>query len=271
MRFAGHTILITGASKGVGLACAKRFYAEGAHVALVARGQEGLDAAARGLDRNRVMTIAADVGDAEALARVVAMVVERFGGVDGLVNNAGAHFRGAFETRSATEIASMIDVNLRGPLVLSRLVLPELRTRGGFIVNVASLAGKVPLPGAATYSSTKWGLRTFTYALAEELRDTDIRVSVVSPGPIDTGFIMDNLDEVEDAALSQPMCTAEQVADLVFACAVDGRVERQWPASGGRLATLGYLVPSLRRALLPLLRARGKKVKAALRAQRGES
>lgn len=263
MRFAGHTILITGASMGVGLATAKRFYAEGAHLALLARGEGPLKEAAKGMDPTRVQLLTGDVADLAAMEGAVAKTIDRFGGIDGLVNNAGAHARGPVLTRSAAEIAQMVDVNLRAPLFLSRLVLPELASRKGFIVNVASLAGKCPLSGAATYSSTKFGLRAFTYALAEEMRGTGIRIAVVSPGPIETGFILDHLDEVEDIVFSQTMCTADDVADMILDCAVDGKVERQFPESGGRLATLGYLVPALRRALLPMLQARGRRNKAA--------
>lgn len=267
MRFPGRTVLITGASQGVGLACARRFHQEGAHVVLVARRPGPLAEAVRGLDPNRVLTIAADVGDPSALEGLVARTVERFGGLDGLVNNAGAHFRGPLEARTAAEIATMVDVNLRAPLVLTRLALPELRVRAGFVVNVASLAGKVPLDGAVTYSSTKFGLRAFSFALAEELRGTGVRVSAVSPGPIETGFILGELDEVADITFSQTMCTADDVAELVLACAEDGRWEREFPALGGKLATLAYLFPAVRRALRPSLEAKGRRVKAALKAR----
>ncbi|MEZ4320836.1 MAG: SDR family NAD(P)-dependent oxidoreductase [Myxococcota bacterium] len=268
MRFPGRTVLVTGASQGVGLATVQRFHAEGAHVVLLARREGPLKEAARGLDPQRTFVIAADVADTAALPGVVDRVIDRFGGIDGLVNNAGAHFRGPLESRSADEIATMVDVNLRAPLVLTRLVLPELRSRGGFVVNVASLAGKVPLDGAVTYSATKFGLRAFTFALAEELRGSGIRISAVSPGPIDTAFIMDEIDEVADITFSQTMCTAADVAEMVLDCAEDGTLEREFPALGGKLATLAYLVPAVRRMLKPRLEARGRRVKERLRRER---
>ena len=270
MRFSGHTVIVTGASLGVGQATAAAFHREGANVVLVARREGPLKAAAEALGApDRVLTHSADVASNDSLAALVEATIERFGTVTGLVNNAGAHFRGNAETRTPEEIAIMVDVNFRAPLVLSRMVLPHLRTQGGFIVNVASLAGKLPLDGAATYSSTKFGLRVFTYALAEELRGTGVTVSAVSPGPIDTGFIMDEIDEVEDIVFSQTMCTAEYVADMVLDCAADGRREREFPVSGGKLGTLGYLVPGLRRVLKPRLEAKGAAVKARLRRERG--
>lgn len=259
------TVLITGASLGVGRATARRFAAAGANVVLLARRREPLEAVAAELDADRVLVCPADVADIDALVEVLAAAVRRFGGLTGLVNNAGAHFRGDVGTRTAVELAAMVDVNLRAPIVLTRLALPELQRSGGFVVNVASLAGKVPLDGAATYSATKFGLRAFSFALAEELRGTAVTVSAVSPGPISTTFILDQLDEVTDITFSQAMCSAEHVAEMVFACSRDGRREREYPVSGGKLATLAYLWPGLRRVLRPVLERKGRRNKERLR------
>lgn len=270
MSFANRTVIITGASLGVGRAAAEHFHRAGANVVMVARRAEPLEQAADAIgDRSRILTIAADVADNDALARLVEQTIERFGAIHGLVNNAGAHFRGNVESREATQLGMMVDVNLRAPIVLSRLVLPHLRKQGGFIANVASLAGKVPLDGAATYSATKFGLRAFSFALAEELRGSNVTVSVVSPGPIDTGFIMDEIDEVADIVFSQTMCTADDVAKMILDCARDGRREREFPASAGKLGTLAYLFPSLRRVIKPKLERKGAAVKERLRRERG--
>jgi short-subunit dehydrogenase len=264
--FHNRTVLITGASAGVGKAAAEAFHDAGANVVLIARTEAPLRRAAEKLARSH--WIAVDVANTAAMERAMNECVERFGGIHGLVNNAGAHFRGNLEKRSVDEIATMVDVNLRAPLVLTRMILPWLRQNGGFIVNVASLAGKVPLDGAATYSATKFGLRAFTIAMAQELRGTGITVSAVSPGPIDTGFIMDDIDEVEDIVFSQTMCSASDVAHMILACARDGKLEREFPIGGAKLATLGYLIPQLRRTMKPLLSAKGRRVKEQLRKSR---
>jgi len=268
-RFDNQTVLITGASQGVGLACARRFLAEGARVSILARRADPLEAAATGLDASdRVLWRAADVTDDAAMAAWIAESIARFGRVDGLVNNAGAHHRGVVVDQTPDALGQMVDVNLKAPITLSRRVLPHLLETGGFIVNVASLAGKVALDGAATYSATKFALRAFTVALAHELRDTEVRVSAVCPGPIDTGFIMDDLASVSDLTFSQPLCSADHVAGMVLDCAEDGRVERDWPWLGGKLATVGYVVPALRALLRPVMEAKGRRVKARLLAQR---
>lgn len=96
-------------------------------------------------------------------------------------------------------------------------------------------------------------------------------VSAVSPGPVDTGFIMSDIEEVSDMTFSQPICTADDVAMMVLDCAADGRRERQWPVTGGTLATIGYLFPSLRRLLKPGLVRRGRRRKERLKRERGPS
>ena len=104
-------------------------------------------------------------------------------------------------------------------------------------------------------------MRAFAYALADELQDTDINVGVVSPGPIDTGFIMSEIDNVEDIVFSQPMSSAEEVADAVLSIARGEKTEIAMPAASGRLVTLSYLFPALRRLLRPKLYAKGRKNK----------
>src|SRR5581483_2734001 len=109
------------------------------------------------------------------------------------------------EERSPEELVQIVNVNLTAPILLTRAALPYLRRRGaGTVVNIASLAGRVPLPHEATYSATKFALRAFSFALAEELAGTKIRISVVSPGPVETGFILTDLEHVPDLVFSQP-------------------------------------------------------------------
>jgi short-subunit dehydrogenase len=259
-------VVITGASAGIGLACARQFAAAGARLVLVARGAAELERVRGELAAHApVHAIAVDVGAADAADRIVDGALAAFGAIDVLVNNAGKHARGPFADQTANDLAAMVDVNLRAPIVLTRRALLHLIERKGAIVNVASLAGMVPTPGGVVYSATKFGLRAMSMALADELRDTGVSVSCVSPGPVDTQFIMAELDTVSDLTMSQPLVTADQVAALVVACARDGKPERATPRMSGLLATLGYVAPGVRRLLRPMLEARGRRNKAKLR------
>lgn len=268
--FNDRTVIVTGASAGIGLSCARKFAEAGANVVAVARGAGDLERTRAELARlGPALAIAVDVADPAAPERIIDGAMAQFGAIHVLVNNAGMHARGPFNDQDSDDLAAMVDVNLRAPILLTRRALPHLIASGhGAIVNVASLAGKVPTPGGVVYSATKFGLRAFSMALADELAGTGVTVSCVSPGPVDTQFIMAELDTVSDLTMSQPLVTADQVADLVLASALDGRIERATPRLSGALATLGYIAPSLRHVLRPILERRGRKNKEKLRAAR---
>ncbi len=273
MIFKDKTVIITGGSEGVGAAAARMFADAGANLVLAARGKRNLETLAEELrDKTRVEIFPMDVADADACADVFRKAEFEFGRVDILVNNAGFHQRGRFESVSAEDHATMVDVNLRAPIMLTRLALPYLRdAEGGAIVNVGSLAGWQPLADQVTYSATKAGLRTFTFALFEELRGSDIKVALVSPGPLDTGFIMDNLDTVADLTMSQPISTAEEVAQSILDLCGNRQKEAAMPAFSAVLSRFFKLFPWLKRWLLPVFEAKGARVKRKLRAQREAS
>lgn len=263
-RFQGKTVVITGASAGIGAECARQFVKEGARVVLAARSKEPLDALVAELGTDVAFAVPTDIGDVEQCAQLIDAAKSHFGSVDVLVNNAGKNTRGHYEKIPLDDIIGILHVNLRAPMVLTRLALPIMRQQGsGSIVNVASLAGRFPLEDEATYSATKFALRIFSFAVAEELAGSDIHVSVVSPGPVDTGFIMDPsvIDDVPPLVYSQPMSTAAEIAHLVLESAHDGVRERTKPVLGARLATLSYLFPALRRAVVPLLERKGEREK----------
>ena len=210
-----------------------------------------------------------DVSDANACVDVFKKTQFEFGRIDVLVNNAGYHKRGDVETVSAEDLGKMIDVNLKAPIMLSRLVLPYIREAGGgAIINVGSLAGRLPVPGSAAYAASKAGLRSFTYSLDMELADTDIKFAVVSPGPIDTGFIMADIDATSDLTFSQPLSTAEEVAQAILDLCGNKLREQPMPRMSGYLTTLSYLFPWLGTKLRPTLEQRGAKVKAKIKAER---
>lgn len=269
MIFKDKTVIITGGSEGVGAAVARLFAEAGANLMLVARNKKNLEAVAEELrDKTKVEIFAMDVSDADACIDVFKKSKFEFGRVDILINNAGYHARGMVEEVETAELAKIVDVNLRAPIMLCRIALPYLRESGkGVIINVGSLAGRTPVPGAATYSSTKAGLRAFTMALAEELRGSDIKIGLVSPGPIDTGFIMSDVDKVSDITFSQPMSTAEEVAQTILDLCGNNIREKSMPAISGLLTTISYLFPWIARQIKPALERKGQRVKKKLKAE----
>ena len=273
MIFNDKTVIITGGSEGVGAATARLFAEAGANLMLVARSKKKLESVATELrDKTRVELFAMDVTDEDACVDLFKKADFEFGRVDVLVNNAGYHARGDVRDVSAEDLGRIIDVNLKAPIILTRLALPYLEdSGGGAIINVASLHGRLASVGATTYSASKFGLRIFTLALRQELEGSGIKAAVVSPGPVDTGFIMDHLDDVDDIVFSQPMSTAEEVGQAILDLCGNNVAEQAMPKSSGILATLAYLVPWLAKQLRPMLRKKGARVKARLIAERRQT
>jgi len=268
-RFERKTAVITGASSGIGESCARKFFREGARVVLAARGAENLERLVTEFGPDSSHAVPTDVANAASCERLIEQAKSRFDRVDILVNNAGFNSRGPVRDVPVEEMLQILNVNLRGPMLLTRFALPGMLEQGsGAIVGVAGIAGCLPLDDEATYSASKFGLRIFSFTLAEELKGAGVRVSVVTPGPVETGFILNSLDEVPDIVFSQPMSTPDEIADLILECAVDGKREPAKPASGARLATLAYLYPGLRRALKPRLEAKGRRTKEEYRRAR---
>ena len=257
----GRVAIVTGASSGIGLAVAEKLVAEGAQVALVARTAPKLEELAARLGADRAAAFPCDVKDFARLAELPGRVIARFGGLDILVNNAGLNHRGSIFLHSAEALADVITTNLTAPIFLTRACAEHLRA-GGTVVNVASLAGMIPVEHEAAYSASKAGLRAFTRSLAGDLAERGVRACSVCPGPVDTNFFGD-LATVPDLVFSQPMRSAAQVADAVLACIRDGTPEIAIPAMSGKLATLGYLFPTLEHAIRPMLRKRGAANKRA--------
>jgi NADP-dependent 3-hydroxy acid dehydrogenase YdfG len=259
---AGKIVIITGASSGVGAACAHAFTGAGAKVVLAARSAEKIAALATALGGLAVPT---DVRRLEDLRRLVDNTVAAYGQIDVLVNNAAANVRGRLDSIDPEAIAAIIDTNLKAPMLLTRLAVPHLRRSRGVVINVASIAGHIPLPDEASYTASKWGLRGFTFAVNAELRGSGVGLCVVSPGPIATPFVLDDIDSVPDLVFSQPFLTARQIADAIVACAIDRRRERALPRSTLLLAKLAAALPWLQEVLRPALAAKGAKIKARMR------
>lgn len=188
---AGQVSLVTGGSRGVGLAIAQRLGEMGSRVSICARNQKSLDVAAEKLRRSGVETLAqvADITRHRDVAALLARIEEVFAPIDILVNNAGIGLFGpAHELREA-DWDNVLDTNLKGVFLVSKEVIPGMiHRRNGHIINIGSLAGKSAFAGGSVYCASKWGLLGLSYSMAEELRAHGIRVSVICPGSVATEF-----------------------------------------------------------------------------------
>lgn len=184
---AGRTALVTGASRGVGLAVARALAAAGARVVLLARSAEVLAREAGTLGRG-ALAVPCDLTDRAAVLEAGHHVLERLGGPpDVLVNNAGLFLVGPAHELSASDFAATVETNLVAPFGLLRAFLPAMRTRGsGHVVTIGSIADRAAFPDNAAYAASKFGLRGLHEVLRQELRGTGVRATLVSPGPTDT-------------------------------------------------------------------------------------
>lgn len=188
----GKVAVVTGSSKGIGNAVARRLGSLGAHVIITGRDEPAISRAAQELGHEGVACTAVpcDVRELASVTSLADSVRRQFSRCDVLVNNAGVAGPPVPLTELPTESwNSIFDTNLRGVYYMIRAFVPLLRAAGGgHIINISSLAGKNPLPNGAAYAASKWGLNGLTYSVAEELRGHNIRVSLVCPGSVNTGF-----------------------------------------------------------------------------------
>ena len=194
----GKVAIVTGGSRGIGLAIATALVAQRVDVVVVGRSPDALSNACNLLanvpgtngDPGRVESVQADVGDASQAQRAIEHAIKQFGGLDVLINNAGvSRFQNLAEL-SVDDWREVIGTNLDGAFFCCRAALPALRRRGGgWIINVSSLAGSHPFARGAAYCASKAGLDAMSEALMQEVRYDKIRVSLVVPGSVDTRFV----------------------------------------------------------------------------------
>ena len=186
-----NNVLVTGASRGIGFAIARRLGKMGARVAICARNSDDLKNAESRLraEGTEVFSRAADITHGDQIAVLVDKTQQALGSIDILVNNAGIGIFGALQERSEQDWDSVINTNLKSVFLVSRLVIPEMiRKKSGYIINISSLAGKSTFAGGGIYCASKWGLLGLTGCMAEDLRSHGIRVSAICPGSVATEF-----------------------------------------------------------------------------------
>jgi NAD(P)-dependent dehydrogenase (short-subunit alcohol dehydrogenase family) len=230
--------LVTGASRGIGEAVARRAAAAGDQVALVARG-EAVEAVAAELGG---IGIRADLGDPAALPGVVDLVVAQYGRIDVLVNNAGVHRGGKLDRVSLDDFQTVLTTNLVGPFELCRLAVPHMAP-GSAIVNIGAVVGFRGFPGDSPYGAAKAGLAGLTLVLAVELARHPISVNLVVPGATDTD-IFNDVDEVARERLikripMRRMASADEIAAVVqWVAATPYMTGAVIPVDGGMMAGL---------------------------------
>ena len=210
-RFKDQVVVITGGGRGIGRAVALEFAEEGATCVIAGRRMDALKTCAGEVRHSGGKAIVehCDVMKEEDLSHLVGKTLREQGSIDVLVNNAGVVTGGRLDEIDREDVGRMIGVNLWAPIRLTQLVVPHMRERkGGTIVNISSLAGRIGLPYYATYCATKFAMRGFSESLRRELRPDGIHVMAVYPG----GTATDMLENVEFDRLGLSVATAQQVA-----------------------------------------------------------
>ena len=215
----GKVSIVTGGSRGIGLAIAAAFVRKGVHVAISGIKKDHLEQAEAELSRiavsgARVLIFAADVRDQLAVQSLMDETARRQGGIDILVNNAGVGWFGSLESQGHDDWRRVMDTNVTGIFNCCRAAIPHLRRRGGgYIINISSLAGSNPFAGGVSYCASKAAVDAFSEGLMQEVRHDGIRVSCIKPGSVNTDF-MGQADPGNDWKL-RPEDVAQAVVDLV--------------------------------------------------------
>jgi len=236
------TVLITGASSGFGKALAEHYVRQGWRVAATLRRPE----LAQWTGAAPECCLPLDVTDPSSIDAAVRVALDRLGGIDVLINNAGYALMGPVEGTRAEQIRRQIDTNLTGLIMVTTAVLPAMRQQGrGTIVNLSSIAGRLSFPMMSVYNASKFGVEGFTESLRYEVEPFGIRVKLVEPGPVRTDFYTRSLDWTDHPAYagmsarvkalfsggdgSKMASSPEQVVATVFKASTDDSTRLRYP------------------------------------------
>lgn len=259
----GKTVLLTGASSGIGWATALELSRRGCRLALAARRKDKLEELA-GLLPEGTLTIPWDVSDIGRAPELIAQVEGRFGRLDVLINNAGIMSTKHFHEQDMSEVESVLQTNFFGAAALTRAALPHMLARqDGHIVNIASMAGVLGFPFMAAYAASKFALVGLTESLRREYRGTGVALSVFCPGSVLTAMTAASLADEKLGALARPK-TLEQMARRIADCCAERSPEVLYGDAPGLLLRFGQWFPRLTDRLIHLTYTRahplGRKV-----------
>ena len=220
-RLDGKSVLITGASAGIGWACAVAMAREGAQLVITARRQERLAALAKEVEGagGRAVPIVGAAREEQTAVKAVAAAKDRFGRLDVLINNAGVGIYKNLVDTSAEEYDHLVDSNVRSTFLFTRHAVPlMIAQKSGIVLMISSMAGKYGFAGEAVYCATKFAQVALAQALDKELRPHGIKVGAICPGGVKTEFAL-GAGRTEAGVAASTMLEAEEVANaVVFAC-----------------------------------------------------
>jgi NADP-dependent 3-hydroxy acid dehydrogenase YdfG len=204
MDLQGKVAIVTGASSGIGEATAIKLSENGVKVAIVARRKDRLEKLAKKINdaKGEALIIEADVTDKNTCRKVVDQVVDKWGKIDILINNAGVMLLGKASEAPLEEWEQMIHINLLGLLYMTHAALPTFeKQQSGHLINVSSVAGRQATANSAVYNATKWGVNAFTEALRQELvmAKANVRTTLIEPGAVATELVSHNRNEVQES------------------------------------------------------------------------
>ncbi|MFN2465982.1 MAG: SDR family NAD(P)-dependent oxidoreductase [Candidatus Dormibacteria bacterium] len=251
MKVTGARILVTGASRGIGAACAVELARRGADLAIAARTRKSLDEVAAQCQAlgAEVQVIVADMSKPAQVTAMVARADAALGGIDVLVNNAGLGLTAPVAEIAPDDLRYVFEVNVMAPHLATIAVLPGmLARRRGRIVNVGSVASHISTPNLGGYSATKFALKALTDSLRMELRGTGVGASLICPGPIATDFVVNSKGDIEGRLPAEPLgAPAEDVARAVCKAITRGSAELFIPAYYQAVVGANSMVPQVMR------------------------
>lgn len=232
----GKVVLVTGASEGIGAATAQLLSARGAKVAVAARSIDKLNELAAELDDG--FAVHADMTQPESITAMVDAVIDHYGRIDVLINNAGRALRAPIADVKVADFQNIIDLNVYGPLLAMQAVIPYMRRQGGgSIVNVSSNVSKMAIPTIGAYAATKYALNGLTLTARGELADDGIVVTVMHPGQTATNFGRNATVDASMTSAPPPSGgstlspdTAQDVAERILEAVVHGPAEQYMSA-----------------------------------------